>query len=38
MFPMIKINLENTFEAIYVSSNFDQYIFESQLKNNSTEN
>lgn len=31
---MIKINLENTFEAIYVSSNFDQYIFESQLKNN----
>jgi len=31
---MIKINLENTFEATYVSSNFDQYIFESQLKNN----
>lgn len=31
---MIKINLENTFEAIYVSSNFDQYIFESELKNN----
>ncbi|KAF2514032.1 hypothetical protein EYY60_04605 [Flavobacterium zhairuonense] len=31
---MIKINLENTFEAIYVSSTFDQYIFESQLKNN----
>ena len=31
---MIKINLENTFEAIYVSPNFDQYIFESQLKNN----
>ena len=31
---MIKITLENTFEAIYVSSNFDQYIFESELKNN----
>ena len=31
---MIKINLENTFEALYVSPNFDQYIFESQLKNN----
>jgi len=31
---MIKINLENTFEAIYVSPNFDQYIFESQIKNN----
>ena len=30
---MIKINLDNTFEAIYVSSNFDQYIFESPLKN-----
>lgn len=34
MFLMIKINLENTFEAIYVSSNFDVYIFESNLKNN----
>lgn len=31
---MIKINLENTFEATYVSSNFDQYVFESELKNN----
>ncbi|WP_291286403.1 hypothetical protein [Flavobacterium sp.] len=29
---MIKINLENTFEATYVSANFDQYIFESVLK------
>lgn len=29
---MIKINLEDTFEAIYVSPNFDQYIFESVLK------
>ncbi len=29
---MIKINLENTFEATYVSANFDQYIFESALK------
>ncbi|MDR6760679.1 hypothetical protein J2Y38_000877 [Flavobacterium sp. 2755] len=29
---MIKINLENTFEAKYVSPNFDQYIFESLLK------
>ncbi|MFC4475863.1 DUF6934 family protein [Flavobacterium chungangensis] len=29
---MIKINLEETFEAIYVSPNFDQYIFESLLK------
>lgn len=31
---MIKINLEDTFEATYVSSNLDQYIFESQLRNN----
>ena len=31
---MIKINLEDTFEATYVSPNFDQYIFESQLKDN----
>lgn len=29
---MIKINLENTFEAIYVGANFDQYIFGSVLK------
>ena len=31
---MIKINLENTFEATYVSPNFDLYIFESPLKDN----
>lgn len=31
---MIKINLENTFEATYVSPSFDQYIFESPLKDN----
>ncbi|MFC0780119.1 DUF6934 family protein [Flavobacterium sp. HJSW_4] len=29
---MIKINLENTFEATYVGASFDQYIFESVLK------
>jgi hypothetical protein len=33
---MIKINLENTFEAIYASPNLDEYIFESLLKNKST--
>lgn len=32
IFFMIKINLENTFEATSVSHNFDQYIFESVLK------
>lgn len=32
---MIKINLEDTFEAIDASPNFDEYVFESTLRDNS---